>query len=129
MKPGDAGVHATVLILPSNDAQAPTALGASAMLLLDVVGGLFPDSGVPLNLPAFLSRVSCLIQGFLLGAVAVRYQRRWRSDCLFCGQTGVLARLTQPPWWAWFASSAAIAGWLGRIAAQVAVGWFANSSQ
>lgn len=104
-------------------------LGACAMLLLDVVGGLFPHSGVPLNLPAFLSRAACLVQGILLGAAAVTYRRRWRSDCLFCGQRGVPARLAQPPWWAWCAAYAAIAGWLGRIAAQVAVGWFADSSQ
>ena len=104
-------------------------LGACAMLLLDVVGGLFPHSGVPLNLPAFLSRAACLVQGILLGAVAVTYRRRWRSDCLFCGQRGVPARLAQPPWWAWCAAYAAIAGWLGRIAAQVAVGWFDSSLQ
>jgi hypothetical protein len=35
----------------------------------------------------------------------------------------------QPPWWAWLAAYAAIAGWLVRIAAQVAVGWFTNVPQ
>lgn len=104
-------------------------LGASALLLLDVVSGLFPNSAVPFNLAAFLSRVACLVQGILLGAVAVTYRRRWRSDCLFCGQRDVPVRLTRPPWWAWCAAYAAIAGCVGRIAAQVAVGWFGDSSK
>ena len=116
-------------LLAAAAAVCVASLAACAKLLLDVVGGLFPYSGVPLNLPAFLSRAACLVQGLLLGAAVVTYRRRWRSDCLFCGQRGIPRRMTRPPWWAWCAAYAAVVGWLVRIVAQVAIGWFADSRQ
>jgi hypothetical protein len=100
-----------------------TLLVACPLLLLDVVGGLSPGSGVPFNRVAFVSRAACLVEGVLAGAAAEAYRRRWRSACLFCGRTGVQVRLAQPPWWAWWAAYAAIAGWLVRLGAQVAVGF------
>jgi hypothetical protein len=98
-------------------------LVACPLLLLDVVWGLLPGSGVQFNAAAFASRAACLIEGILVGAAAVAYRRRWRSACLFCGRTGAQVRLAQPPWWAWWAAYAAIAGCLVRLGAQVAVGF------
>jgi len=94
---------------------------ARPLLLLDVVAGLVPGTGVPFNPDGFASRTACLVEAILVGAAAVAYWRRWRSDCLFCGRTGSRVRLSQPPWWAWWAAYAAIAGWLVRLLAQVAV--------
>jgi hypothetical protein len=96
---------------------------ASALVLLDVVGALFPGAGVEFHLVAFLSRAAALSGGILTGATAVAYRRRWRSDCLFCGRTGNSVRSAQPPRWAWWAAYAAIAGCLVRLGAQVSVGF------
>jgi hypothetical protein len=98
-------------------------LVACAMLLLDIVGGVLPGLGVQFHLVPFLSRAACLGEGILVGAAAVAYRRRWRSDCLFCGRAGVRVRSAHPPWWAWCAAYAAVAGCLVRLGAQVAVGF------
>jgi len=98
-------------------------LVACPLLLLDVVGELLPGTGVPVQPVAFASRAACLVEGILVGAAAVAYQRRWRSACLFCGRTGDRVRPAQPPWWAWLAAYAAVAGSLARLGAQVAVGF------
>lgn len=96
---------------------------ASAMLLLDVVGGLLPGLGVPFHPVAFLSRAASLITGLLVGASAEAYRRRWRSGCLFCGRTRTPTRPVELPRWARWAAYAAVAGWLVRLGAQVAVGF------
>jgi hypothetical protein len=98
-------------------------LVASALLLLDVVGGLLPGLGVSFEPVGFASRAACLGEGILLGTAAVAYRRRWRSDCLFCGRTGIRVRQAQPPWWAWSGAYAAVAGCLVRLGAQLAVGF------
>lgn len=96
---------------------------ACALLLLDVVGGLLPGMGVVFNPLAFVNRAACLAEGILVGATAVAYRRRWRSDCLFCGRRGAGARLAGPPRWAWGAAYLAVAGCLARLGAQLAVGF------
>jgi len=98
-------------------------LVACAPLLLDVVGGLLPGLGVTFHPVLFLSRAACLVEGVLLASVAVAYQRRWRGACLFCGRRHPSVRRAQPPRWAWFAAYLAVAGCLGRIGAQAAVGF------
>jgi len=98
-------------------------LAACPILLLDLVGGLLPGVGVAFDPKAFASRAACLIEGILVGAVAVAYRRRWRSACLFCGRSGVSVRLTQPHRWAWWAAYAAVAGCLARLGAQASIGF------
>jgi hypothetical protein len=98
-------------------------LAASALLLLDVVGGLLPGLGVEFHPVAFLSRGAGFSGAVLLGANAVAYRRRWRSACLFCGRTRTSERLARPPRWAWWAAYAAVAGCLIRLLAQLAVGF------
>jgi hypothetical protein len=98
-------------------------LASCALLLLDVVGGVFRGSGVPFIPAAFASRAACFVGAILVGSAAVAYRRRWRSACLFCGQTGVRVWMAQPPRWAWWAAYAAMAGWAVRLGAQAAVGF------
>ncbi len=100
-----------------------TMLFASALLLLNLVGGLLPGLGVAFHPLAFLSQVACLGEGILVGAAAVAYRRRWRSDCLFCGRSGIRTRPARPPWWAWVGAYAAVAGCVVRLGAQLASGF------
>ena len=96
---------------------------ASAILLLDVVGGLFPGMGIRFHPVAFVSRAACLAGAVLVGATAVAYRRRWRSSCLFCGRARNRVRPSQPPRWARWGAYAAVAGCLIRLLAQLAVGF------
>lgn len=98
-------------------------LMASAVLLLDVVGGLFPGLGVEFHPVAFVSRAACMGGAVLVGAVAVAYRRRLRSSCLFCGRAGTPVHPARPPRWAWWGAYAAVAGCLVRLVAQLAVGF------
>jgi hypothetical protein len=98
-------------------------VAASALLLLDVVGIILPGIGLTVHPVAFLSRAACLAGGVLVGATALSYQRHWRGACLACGSTGEAVRPARPPRWAWLAAWAAVAGWLVRLLAQVAVGF------
>src|SRR5262249_46308664 len=45
------------------------------------------------------------------------------DGCLACGRTGEAVRPARPPGWAWLAAWVAVAGWLARVLAQVAVGF------
>lgn len=103
---------------------ASSLVAASALLLLDVVGIILPGMGVTADLAAFASRAACLAGGLLVGATTVSYQRHWRGACPACGRTGEEPAPTRgaTPWWAWAAAGAAIAGWLARLLAQLAVG-------
>lgn len=96
---------------------------ASAFLLLDVVGGLFPGMWLVFHPVPFVSRMACLSGAVLVGASAVAYRRRWRSPCLFCGRTRTREGSSRPPRWAWWAAYAAVAGCLLRLGAQAAVGF------
>jgi hypothetical protein len=98
-------------------------LAASALLLLDVIGGLLPGLGIAFHPVAFVSRAACLGGAVLVGAVAVGYRRRWRSACLFCGRAASGVRAARPPRWAWWAAYAAVAGCVIRLLAQLAVGF------
>jgi hypothetical protein len=85
--------------------------------------GLLPGIGVVFNPLAFVNRLACLVEGALLGATAVAYRRRCRSDCLFCGRSGLPLRHARSPWWAWGAAYLAVVGCLLRLGAQLAVGF------
>jgi hypothetical protein len=98
-------------------------LVACPLLLLDLVGGVLPGMGVPFSPVAFLSRSACFIEGILVGATAVAYRRRWRSECLFCGRTGFRERLAKTPRWAYWAAYSGVAGCMVRLCAQLAVGF------
>ncbi len=93
---------------------------ACPLLLLDLVSLMLPGLGVSFSPAAFFSRSACLIEGVLVGLFAIAYRRRWRSDCLFCGQSAATSRPQDPPRWARWAAYAAVAGCLLRLIAQYA---------
>lgn len=93
-------------------------LVACPLLLLDIVSALLPGLGLPFSAAGFFSRSGCLIQGVLVGASAVAFRRRWRSDCLFCGRSGVPIHPDKPSQWAVWGAYAAVMGCLIRLAAQ-----------
>ncbi|HEY3411148.1 MAG TPA: hypothetical protein VGK53_23525 [Propionicimonas sp.] len=103
---------------------ASSLVAASALLLLDVVAIILPGMGVNVDLAAFASRAACLACGLLVGATTVSYQRHWRGACPACGRMSQewAPTLGATPWWARVAAGAAIAGWLARLLAQLAVG-------
>jgi hypothetical protein len=102
---------------------------ASALLLLDVVGFILPGIGLTFYPASFLSRAACLAGAVLVGTTTLSYQRHWRGACLACGSTGNTVRLARPPWWAWLGAWVAVAGWLIRLLAQVALGFGSNLLQ
>lgn len=131
-----AAAAAVVIALRNAPWSRPLAVGAwcvagalvaaSALLLLDVVGTILPGIGVTVHLGAFLSRLTCLAGGVLVGTIALSYQRHWRGACLACGEAASAVRPapgTGPPRWAWLAAWAAVVGCLVRLAAQLAVGF------
>jgi hypothetical protein len=91
---------------------------ASPLLLLDLVSALLPGLGMPFSPTGFFSRIACVIQGTLVAASTVAWRRHWRSECMFCGRSGVISRPPKPPRWAWWAAYGAVVGCLVRLAAQ-----------
>lgn len=102
--------------------------GASAMLLLDVVGGILPGMGIPRDGFGFLSRLGCLAVAVFSGATALTYQRRL-CGCTRCSR---IPGLDRTPRWAYLAAYAAIAGFAARVIAQITL-WenspFAENAQ
>jgi hypothetical protein len=95
------------------------------LLLLDVVGGLFPGSGVGFYPVGAVSRICCLAAGALLGLAVASEVQRLREACSECGRR--LSRwttsLSRTPRWAYAAAYISVAGFLTRVLAQVAVGF------
>ena len=116
-----AGWHRSLLIAAWGISAA--LLAASALVLLDIVGALFPGQGVHFHFVAFVSRAGALAGAVLLGATAEAYRRRRRSACLFCGRSGIRIDSAQVPRWARWGAYVAIGGCLVRLGAQVAVGF------
>ncbi|GAA4218678.1 hypothetical protein FHR32_004546 [Streptosporangium album] len=96
-------------------------MSASAMILLDVVGGILPGLGIPRDGIGFLSRLACAGVAVLVGATALSYQRRTRGDCLRCSRTDRRPPASTPVW-AYAAGYAAVAGCLLRLLAQFTMG-------
>ncbi|TDU90453.1 hypothetical protein EV138_4044 [Kribbella voronezhensis] len=90
-----------------------------ALALLDLVGAALPGLGLPFDLPALLSRAGGLTGAALLAATALARRRQLDPTCLYC----VGKRSTLPTAWATAGAWLAVAGCLGRLAAQAAVGF------
>ncbi|WP_116046920.1 hypothetical protein [Amycolatopsis palatopharyngis] len=96
-------------------------LGASAMLLLDVVGGILPGLEIPFYPLGALSRAAAAGTAVLLALAALAYRRATVSGCPACGRNSS----TDPagiPSWAYWAAYLSVAGCLVRIGAQLVVG-------
>ncbi|TDD26087.1 hypothetical protein E1287_36755 [Actinomadura sp. KC06] len=99
-------------------------VASSALLLLDVVGGVLPGLGIRFYPLGALSRAACAAAGIMTGLSALAHARRARAGCGRCGRrAGAPGPLAATPAWALWAAYLAVAGCLARIAAQAAVGF------
>lgn len=99
---------------------------APFLLLLDVVGLLFPGVGMPFTPAAFASRLGCLAGGLLTVAVTVALVRELRGVCPHCGRHSGAAGDGRTPRWAYAAGYLAVLGCVTRLAAQAWVGFGAG---
>ncbi|GAB2677418.1 hypothetical protein [Kribbella swartbergensis] len=88
-------------------------VAASALALLDVVGGVLPGLGIPFDLAGMLSRFAALTGAALLARTALTHQRR----------LGPGRSVTETPTWAVIGAWTAVAGCLIRLGAQAVVGF------
>ncbi|SFA72411.1 hypothetical protein SAMN05216266_10164 [Amycolatopsis marina] len=98
-------------------------LGASAMLLLDVVGGILPGLGIRFYPLGALSRAACVGTAVLLMLATLAYRKATHSGCPDCGRGD--DGPTEPrrtPAWAYWAAYLSVAGCVARIIAQLVVG-------
>ncbi|GGS99119.1 hypothetical protein ACFFV7_20560 [Nonomuraea spiralis] len=95
---------------------------SGALLLLDVVAVVVPGLGVPFSWTGALSKAACVGSGVLLWRTAGAYRRRVEGACGACGRRSSRA-LARTPGWAFAAAYVSVAGCLGRVAAQAAVGF------
>jgi hypothetical protein len=99
---------------------------APFLLLLDVVGLLFPGVGMPFTPVAFASRLGCLAGGLLTVAVTVALVRELRGVCPHCGRRSGAPGDGRTPRWAYAAGYLAVLGCVTRLAAQAWVGFSAG---
>ena len=98
-------------------------LAAGALLLLDVIGLVFPGIGIEFFPAGAASRLVCVASGVALLASSARYVLDARGACRRCGRTdGSGGRLTETPMWAYVAAYVAIGGCIVRVLSQAAVG-------
>jgi hypothetical protein len=107
------------LLIAATWAAAGGWVAVCALALLDIVGAILPGFGLPHDLPALLSRAGGLTGAALLGATALARQRQLDPTCLRCSGTSS----SLPAKWATTGAWLAVAGCIGRLAAQVAVGF------
>lgn len=97
-------------------------VGCSALLLLDVIGGVLPGLGIPFQAAGLLSRGGMVVGGLLTGATALAHQRRLSGDCVRCSRSAATVRAGMPRW-GYVAGWVAVGGCVVRIAAQALVGF------
>jgi len=98
-------------------------VAACALVLLDLVGGVLPGLGIPFDLAGMASRLGGLALAALVGGTALAHQRRLDPDCLRCSRSRAWTGVQVTPRWAMAAAWVAIAGCVGRILAQAAIGF------
>lgn len=95
---------------------AAALMAASALVILDLVGGLLPGLGVPFFAWGALNRLGCAIAAVLLGRHTWLF---WRAS----GPVrGARPRVQQTPSWAIAAGYVTVAACLTRLTAQLVVG-------
>jgi hypothetical protein len=91
---------------------------SSAILLLDLVGGILMTLGIPVDGGAAASRMAAFTLAALLAISTRAHQRAARGACRRCGRgPGHEPRLATPRW-AYWGAYLAVAGCLVRLAAQ-----------
>ncbi len=134
-----AVLAATLAVRPRGPARwvpvvAAYAVGAAlvvsgALLLLDVVGVIFPGLGIPVFPLGVFSRAVCVTLGVLVLRAGRRHARRTGRGCAACGRAirqpaGEPAERAAPPMipvWAFAGAYAAVLGCLTRIGAQLSL--------
>ncbi|TDC74437.1 hypothetical protein [Actinomadura sp. 7K507] len=97
---------------------------SGALLLLDVIAAILPGLGSAFYPLGALSRAACVAAGAMTAASALAHGRRTGGGCAGCGRPATApGALARTPAWAYWAAYLAVAGCLGRIAAQAAVGF------
>ncbi|WP_262401568.1 hypothetical protein [Actinomadura sp. CNU-125] len=103
------------LLLGTAWAASLALVASSALLLLDVIGAVFPGLGIEFYPLGALSRAACAGGGVLLGLLTLAYQRRK-------GRRAPVVYTRTPPW-AYVAAYVSVTGCVVRIAAQAVVGF------
>lgn len=111
VRPAGARGHLTAAL---GWAVAAGLASASAMLLLDVVGGVLPGLGIEFHPLGAASRAACAGCAVLVGGLTLGYHRR-----VGLRRAGPLDRT---PGWAYAAAYLAVAGFVVRLGAQLWVG-------
>ena len=98
-------------------------VASSAMLVLDLIGGVFPGMGLARYPLGATSRVACAAAGVLLVLAARSFHHRSGIELPLGDRFRELtAPLDRTPRWAFWAAYVSMAACLTRIAAQVVVG-------
>jgi len=131
---GAAALLAAAMLRPGRRGAVPVLVGAgivavalvaaSVMLVLDLVGTVFPGMGIDRYPLGAVSRVACASGGVLLALAARSF--RQRSGIRLRGLDrlqAAMAPLDRTPRWAYVAAYVSMAGCLTRIGAQAVVGF------
>lgn len=98
-------------------------VAAAALLVLDLVGVVFPGLGIGRYPAGAASRVACVGTGMLLALAARSYRDQHGIDLPCAGWLrSATAPLDRTPRWAFWAAYASVTACLVRIAAQLVVG-------
>ena len=115
---GSARLRILVTVISAGTAVA--LMAASALVILDLVGGLLPGLGVPFFAWGALSRLGCAIAAVLIGRHAWLFWRATGPD------DGARPGVQQTPAWAIAAGYVTVAVCLTRLTAQLVVGMEMN---
>ncbi|WP_147918121.1 hypothetical protein [Ruania zhangjianzhongii] len=99
---------------------AAALMAASALVILDLIGGLLPGLGLPFFAWGALSRLGCAIAAVLIGTHTWLF---WRATGTF---RGARPQVQQTPGWAIAAGYVTVAACLTRLVAQLIVGMEMN---
>ena len=125
VRPGALGrLRQARLVVAGVVCLALVAVGAP-LLLLDVIGGLFPGTGIGFYPLGAISRMACLAVGVALGlAVATDVLSR-RVACVECGRRVIAwtSSLRVTPRWVYAAAYISVVGFSMRVLAQAVVGF------
>ncbi len=95
------------------------------LLLLDIVGGLFPGTGIGFYPLGAVSRVACLTVGLALGSAVATDVLSRRAPCVECGRrvSTWTSSLKVTPRWVYAAAYISVVGFSMRVLAQAVVGF------
>jgi len=131
---GAAALLAAMMLRPGCRAAVPVLVGATVvalaltaaavMLVLDLVGNVFPGMGIDRYPVGAASRVACVTSGVLLGLAARSFRQQAGIAIPAVDRLKtLLTPLDRTPCWAYVAAYVSMGGCLTRVAAQAVVGF------